>query len=54
MKNNASSNTKIQGLKKAVKNYKEKCRDGGPQYNCKQCKCLRYSECGCMKKVDKK
>lgn len=45
-----SSHTKIPGLKRAIANYKENCRDGGPQHNCKNCKCLRYNVCGCKKK----
>ena len=50
MKNHTSSNTKIGGLKRAIKNYKEKCRNGGPQHSCKNCHCVRYVECGCSKK----
>jgi hypothetical protein len=50
MKNYASSNTKIAGLKKAIANYTQGCRAAGPQHKCDNCKQVRYVPCTCMRK----
>lgn len=37
-------------IKKGLKSLRVNPKDPTPQYDCPNCKCKRYSTCGCMKK----